>query len=136
MFTLLGPGGNTTSSANGVFLRATRNADGHVQLALSRDGEEVVAEAWGPGAAAELEVVPRLLGLDDDPGLFVPPPGQIRELARANRGLRLGSTGRVFEALVPAILGQRDSGCRRRPSGWQHSNTKNFIATVSNGVGP
>lgn len=107
MFTLLGPGGNTTSSANGVFVRATRNADGHVQLALSRDGEEVVAEAWGPGAAAELEAVPRLLGLDDDPGLFVPPPGQIRELARANRGLRLGSTGRVFEALVPAILGQR-----------------------------
>jgi 3-methyladenine DNA glycosylase/8-oxoguanine DNA glycosylase len=52
-------------------------------------------------------MVPRLLGLDDDPSSFSPPPGAIRELARVSRGLHLGSTGRVVEALVPAVLGQR-----------------------------
>ncbi len=107
MSALLGPGGSTTTSVGGVHRRATCNGDGAVQLTLRREGGAVVAEAWGPGAAAELEILPRLLGLDDDPVAFAPPPGAIQQLARANRGLRLGSTGRVFEAVVPAILGQR-----------------------------
>lgn len=105
--TVAGPGGSTSRFGVGVHYRASRNADGNVQLALRRERGDVVAEAWGPGAAAELEIAPRLLGLDDDPSTFSPPPGPIRELERGNRGLHLGSTGRVFEALVPAILGQR-----------------------------
>ena len=92
---------------DGVHYRASANTDGNVALALRRETESVVAEAWGPGAAAELEMVPRLLGLDDDPSSFSPAPGPVRDLVRNNRGLHLGSTGRVVEALVPAILGQR-----------------------------
>jgi 3-methyladenine DNA glycosylase/8-oxoguanine DNA glycosylase len=105
--TVAGPGGTTSSFVDGVHYRASANPDGNVELALRREAESVVAEAWGPGAAAELEMVPRLLGLDDDPSSFSPAPGPVRELVRNNRGLHLGSTGRVVEALVPAILGQR-----------------------------
>ena len=105
--TVAGPGGATSRFVDGIHYRASRNGHGDVQLALRRDGSEVVAEAWGAGAVAELEMVPRLLGLDDDPSSFSPPPGPVRELVRSNRGLHLGSTGRVVEALVPAILGQR-----------------------------
>ncbi len=104
---ILGPGGNTTAIDRGVFRLAARNSHGAFELALQMDRRELLAEAWGPGAEAELEAVPRLMGFDDDPDSLAGSDGLISELARRNRGLRLGSTGRVFDVLAPTILGQR-----------------------------
>lgn len=106
-FNLRGPGGATARYRRGIFISTARNGSGAVEMAIRRQRDAVVAEAWGPGAAEELDRVPRLLGLDDDPEAFRPQPGPVRDLARRGRGLRLGSTGRVFEALAPTILGQR-----------------------------
>ena len=107
VFGLLGPGGNTTRREGGTFLSAARTPEGPVQLALRREGGDVVATAWGPGADHELEAMPRRLGLDDDPAAFRPEPGPVYEAARRMRGLRLGSTERVWEVIAPTILAQR-----------------------------
>jgi len=68
---------------------------------------ELRASATGPGAESALTAVPRTVGLDDDPSSFEPGTGLVREMHRQYRGLRLGATGRVFDALLPAIIGQR-----------------------------
>ena len=92
---------------SGVFYSASNTAKGPMQLALRGDGDAVLAEAWGPGAEAELAALPTRLGLDDDPSEFQPAPGPVYEVARRMRGLRLGSTGRVWEVVAPTILAQR-----------------------------
>jgi endonuclease III len=74
---------------------------------LTRDGHDIDAEAWGPGAEWLLERAPDLVGVGDDPDAFDPPPGLVRELHRRARGLRMGRTGLVVEAMVPAVFGQK-----------------------------
>jgi len=91
--------------------RATRAPDGPATLLAEVRGTRVEAEAWGPGAEQVLDGLPALLGLDDDPTGFDPSlhpvvAGLVRRLSR----LRLGRTGAVMEALVPAILEQRVTG--------------------------
>lgn len=54
-----------------------------------------------------LSAAPGLLGALDDPHSFDPPHGLVRDLHRRNLDLRISRTGRMFEALVPAILGQK-----------------------------
>lgn len=90
--------------------RATRTPAGPATLALEIRGPEVLASAWGPGADAALGQTPELLGFDDDPAAFTPGPGLVRDLHRRAPGLRLGRTGAVVEALVPAVIEQRVTG--------------------------
>lgn len=86
---------------------AVSTIDGDATITLSHQQNSVVGEAVGPGSAAALNQVPRLVGLDDDFHGFALATGPVRELDRRNRGLRLGSTGRVFDAALPIIIGQR-----------------------------
>lgn len=72
-----------------------------------RVAEEVVVIAHGEGAESAVGDVPRLLGLDDEPAGFDPGDGPLREMHRRSLGLRLGSSGRVFDTILPAVLGQR-----------------------------
>lgn len=67
----------------------------------------VRAQAWGPGAAWLLASLPAMLGRDDDPAGFEPAHPVLREMCRRHPGLRIGATGRVMEALVPAVLEQK-----------------------------
>jgi 3-methyladenine DNA glycosylase/8-oxoguanine DNA glycosylase len=68
----------------------------------------VRAWAWGPGAGWLLDALPAALGLHDDVSGFDPSVHPlIRESARSNPGFRLGRSGRLMEALVPAILEQK-----------------------------
>jgi len=69
--------------------------------------DELVVTAHGTGAETAMGEVPRLLGLDDDPAGFDPGDGPLREMHRRSMGLRLGSSGRVFDTILPAVLGQR-----------------------------
>jgi 3-methyladenine DNA glycosylase/8-oxoguanine DNA glycosylase len=73
------------------------------------DGLE--AEAWGPGADRVLDAVPALIGVDDDRSGFESRLHPlVAELDRHQRGIRIGRTGAVVEALVPAILEQKVTG--------------------------
>ena len=66
------------------------------------------ARAWGPGAQWLLDALPGALGLYDDISGFDPDAHPvIKDAARRNPGLRLGRSGRLMEALVPAILEQK-----------------------------
>jgi hypothetical protein len=75
----------------------------------------VLAHAWGPGAAWLLDALPGILGLHDDISGFDPGPHPVlREIAGRNPGLRVGRSGRVMEALIPAILEQKVTGAEAR----------------------
>jgi 3-methyladenine DNA glycosylase/8-oxoguanine DNA glycosylase len=68
----------------------------------------VRAQAWGPGAEWLLGSLPGLLGWDDDrSGFAADAHPVIRDAARRHPGLRLGRSGRLMEALVPAVLEQK-----------------------------
>jgi 3-methyladenine DNA glycosylase/8-oxoguanine DNA glycosylase len=68
----------------------------------------VRAQAWGPGAAWLLDALPGALGcFDDASGFAAEAHPVIRDAARRNPGLRIGRSGRLMEALVPAVLEQK-----------------------------
>jgi 3-methyladenine DNA glycosylase/8-oxoguanine DNA glycosylase len=68
----------------------------------------VRAQAWGPGAGWLLDALPAALGLYDDISAFAPEAHPvISGAARRYPDLRLGRSGRLLEALVPAILEQK-----------------------------
>jgi len=98
----------------GRALRATRTADGPATIELVVAGGELRVESWGQGAEAALEGAAALAGLVDDRADFEPGRGLIGELDRRLRGLRIGRTGAVLEALVPAILEQKVVGIEAR----------------------
>jgi 3-methyladenine DNA glycosylase/8-oxoguanine DNA glycosylase len=74
----------------------------------------VQAAAWGPGARWLLASVPDLLGARDDPAAFRPLHPGLRRLVERFSGLRISRTGRVLEALVPAVLEQKVVGVEAR----------------------
>jgi len=69
----------------------------------------VRARAWGRGAAWALDRAPALLGSDDHPGSFTPPPGPVATLARRGLGLHLPRVPWVFDTLTQFVLQQRVS---------------------------
>jgi 3-methyladenine DNA glycosylase/8-oxoguanine DNA glycosylase len=105
-----GPADRTFRSAAGRVLRASRTPDGPVSVALGQAGDEVIAEAWGPGADRALDDVPTLLGLFDEPVPLAAGHPTIANLARRFPGVRIPRSSAVLEALVPAILEQKVIG--------------------------
>jgi 3-methyladenine DNA glycosylase/8-oxoguanine DNA glycosylase len=99
---------------SGAVWRATRTADGPVTLFLQPALGGVRVRAWGPGAALAIEAAPALLGADDDPAALVAQHPAVEEGARRGRGIRIGRSGAVWEALVPAILEQKITGDEAR----------------------
>jgi 3-methyladenine DNA glycosylase/8-oxoguanine DNA glycosylase len=73
-------------------------------------GTLVGARAWGPGADWMLAALPDLLGASDDPDGFRPVHPLLRDAVRRYPGFRVGRSGRVLEALVPAVLEQKVVG--------------------------
>jgi 3-methyladenine DNA glycosylase/8-oxoguanine DNA glycosylase len=102
----------TIRIVGGEVWRATRTPDGPATIHYRRDGAAVRARAWGPGAEHELESLHVVLGAGDDPTGF--DAGAHPVMAAASRrfgaGWRVVRTGRVLEALVPAVLEQRVTG--------------------------
>jgi 3-methyladenine DNA glycosylase/8-oxoguanine DNA glycosylase len=91
--------------------------DGPVTLRLNAAGNgqdtHVDAQAWGSGAGSAIASVPALLGSQDDWSGFdeasfhATLPRMVREARRRNLAVRLPSTGRVVDSLVPTILEQK-----------------------------
>ncbi len=98
--------------ASGSVWRATRTPEGPVTLFVEvlPGGREARARAWGPGAGHAVATLGAFLGLDDDPAALVPHHPAVADAAHRLRGLRIGRTGNVLEALVPAILEQKVTG--------------------------
>ena len=94
--------------------RATRTPCGPATMHLVHLGPRLEASAWGPGAGWALEALPRLMGSDDDPAALRPHHEVVRSLVKRFPGLRIGRTGAVLEALVPAILEQKVTGLQAR----------------------
>jgi hypothetical protein len=96
----------------GGLWRTSRTPEGPATLRLAvrpADGE-VAATAWGPGAACVLDGLPVLLGAGDDASGFAPTHPVLRDTLRAHPGWRVPRTGRVLEALAPAVLEQKVTG--------------------------
>lgn len=107
------------ADAAGVIWRTSLTPDGPATIRvlparpLPRAAQEdpvtlVRAQAWGPGAQWLLDALPGALGLYDDASGFEPAAHPvIKDAARRHPDLRLGRSGRLMEALVPAILEQK-----------------------------
>ena len=106
-FLLVGPRDPTLRRGPGRLVRASRTPSGPVALDLARVAEGVLAQAWGPGAEWALARVEPMLGLEDSVDGLSAPPGRLATLIRRGRGLRLGRTPFVFDALMAIVLQQR-----------------------------
>lgn len=98
---------------SGAVWRTSLTPDGPATIRVApakADGTRfaVTAQAWGQGAAWILAALPAALGADDDISGFDPGGHPVlRDAARRHPGLRVGRSGRLMEALVPAILEQK-----------------------------
>jgi 3-methyladenine DNA glycosylase/8-oxoguanine DNA glycosylase len=106
-----GRGDRTIRLERGGAWLAFRTRDGAATLHLAhRAPTSILARAWGPGAEAALDGAPALIGEADEPDRFEAHHPVLRRLQRSHPGLRLPRSGRVFHALVPAILEQKVTG--------------------------
>ncbi|MEO9323679.1 DNA-3-methyladenine glycosylase 2 family protein [Nocardioides sp. C4-1] len=106
-------GGDPTFRTDGdLTWRGIRTPDGPTTLLLERAAGlgEVRATAWGPGAAWVLEAVPAMLGADDSWEGFEPRHPVLVDARRRFPHARIGRTGLLMEALVPAIIEQKVTG--------------------------
>lgn len=112
-------GGDPTHArgSDGAFWRTARTPEGAGTLRLMRTGDDVRATAWGPGAGWILHHLPDWLGASDDLRGFRPRHRVLADGARRLGGPRVGRTGLVMEALIPAILEQKVTGGESR-RGW------------------
>ncbi len=98
---------------DGAFWQAVRTPHGPATLSLRRDGAEVVADGYGPGAEWLVARADAVAGLRDDLTGFADLAAAhpvVARLARAHRGLRLPATGLVFGRLLRAVCEQKVTG--------------------------
>lgn len=98
-------------SADGAIWRTSLLPSGPVTARISRASTNAVdCTAWGSGATEFLDALPALLGADDNHADFTPCDPTVAAAHRSVPHLRLGRTGQVLEALIPAVLEQRVPG--------------------------
>ena len=96
------------TTPDGAVWHTGRTPSGPATTLLVQIGPwRVDARAWGPGARDALDGLPDLLGERDNNATFDPRLAALRDAHRLHPGLRIPRTGRVLEALVPAVLEQR-----------------------------
>ena len=96
---------------DGAFWRTSLLPSGSVTARISRAASNAVeCTAWGSGAEEFLDAVPAMLGADDDASDFVPTDSTVAAARQRVPHLRLGRTGQVLEALIPAVIEQRVPG--------------------------
>lgn len=96
---------------DGSIWRTSLLPSGPVTARISRVAPDAAqCVAWGPGAQEFIEILPATLGLEDDDSDFAPSHPTVAAAHQRVPHLRLGRTGLVLEALVPAIIEQRVPG--------------------------
>jgi 3-methyladenine DNA glycosylase/8-oxoguanine DNA glycosylase len=102
-------------SEDGALWRTSAMSTGSVSYRLTQRGlHEVRCQAWGDGAAELVAGLPDLLGGRDLAADFEPGHPLLTRTAALVPGLRVPRTGRVVEALVPAVLEQKVTGKQAR----------------------
>ena len=96
--------------ADGALWRAYHSPAGPVTLRIERTQAGVRGQAWGPGTEHALEILPDLVGANDDPRTFQPDHPLLKELIRRRPGIRFGKTFDPVGQLIQAIPGQRVTG--------------------------
>jgi 3-methyladenine DNA glycosylase/8-oxoguanine DNA glycosylase len=102
-----------TRVAQGGFWWVARTPSGLGTLFLRREGRELVATGYGPGAEWVVERADGVAGLRDDLTGFDEVAGRhplVAQLAHRHQGLRLTATGRVFQRLLRAVFEQKVTG--------------------------
>lgn len=110
---------------DGTVWRATTTPEGPATLriqALSATAE-IELEAWGAGADWLLAQAPAMLGALDDPSDFLSTYPLVQATWARNPHWRVPRTGRVIEALVPAVIEQKVTG-REAWTGWRRLLTR------------
>lgn len=108
-----GPGDATIRLAPGTAWLAFNTPSGPATTRITQHGTELRIRTWGSGAEHALATSPALLGAHDNWSHFDTPeftatlPLRIKEARRRHPALRLPATGRMVDALVPAILEQK-----------------------------
>ncbi len=96
---------------DGAIWRTSLLGSGSVTARISRAAPNAVeCTAWGSGAEEFLDVLPAVLGAHDNSSDFVPTDPTVAAAHRRVPHLRLGRTGQVLEALIPAVIEQRVPG--------------------------
>ena len=96
---------------DGTIWRTSLLSTGPVTARISRAAPNAAhCVAWGSGAEEFVETLPALLGADDNASGFVPRDPTVAAAHRRVPHLRLGRTGLVLEALIPAVIEQRVPG--------------------------
>ncbi|OBB68630.1 DNA-3-methyladenine glycosylase [Mycobacterium sp. 852014-50255_SCH5639931] len=99
------------ASGDGTIWRTSLLPTGPVAARIGRVAANAAhCVAWGSGAPEFVERLPALLGHEDDASDFVPRDPIVAAAQRRVPHLRLGRTGLVLEALIPAIIEQRVPG--------------------------
>lgn len=102
---------------DGAVWRTTLMPTGPATYRVTQRGlHEIDCQAWGPGAEEVVAGLPDLLGGRDAAAGFDPRHPLLVASAARHPGLRVPRTGRVVEALVPAILEQKVTGKQARQS--------------------
>ncbi|MFT8394656.1 DNA-3-methyladenine glycosylase family protein [Propionibacterium sp.] len=95
------------------WFRATGTPQGPALVECFDEGTGSCVRVWGPGTQWALEQAPELLGEHDDPAGFAELVQDCELLRRANHerpNMRIGATGNLAEALVPAVIEQKVTG--------------------------
>ncbi|MEZ0052703.1 3-methyladenine DNA glycosylase/8-oxoguanine DNA glycosylase [Mycobacterium sp. MAA66] len=100
----------TFRTVSGVIWRTSLMQTGSVTARLGARADTAECEVWGDGAAEFIDRLPALVGAEDDASGFHPTEPTIAEALRRVPQLRLCRTGRVLEALIPAVVEQRVAG--------------------------
>ncbi|HEU4360109.1 MAG TPA: DNA-3-methyladenine glycosylase 2 family protein, partial [Mycobacterium sp.] len=109
---------------DGAIWRTSLLSSGPVTARIIRSAPDAVGcTSWGSGADEFLDRAPALLGADDDATDFAPRQPTVAAAHRRLPHLRLGRTGCVLEALIPAVLEQRVPGADAFRS-WRQLVTK------------
>ncbi len=107
-----GPGDPTFQiTPDRAIWRTSLLASGAVTARIIRAGATgVQAQVWGAGAQEFADGLPAYLGAEDDRADFAPTEPTVAAALTAVPDLRLGRTGQVLEALIPAVIEQRVPG--------------------------
>ena len=97
----------TVRTRAGVHWWTTETPEGSATVAFRAGSGLVRADSWGSGTDWALTQLPALLGADDDDTDFRTDHPRLTALRTQFASLRIGATGRWYEALATSAIGQR-----------------------------